>query len=143
MPRTLLVEDDQMRRDMLSRRLVRNSYGVLIAIDGQHGIDMAMVERPDPVIEGREATRRLRAEETTSRIPVIALTVQAMAGDREKTMAVGCDDCVLREFTGRFSRSARSSARSASLSSRIVARSRIFLPCVPVHSRHSPTATAT
>lgn len=72
MPRILLVEDNEMNRDMLSRRLMRRGYEVLIAIDGQQGIDMAMVKRPDPVIDGREVTRRLRAEETASRIPVIS-----------------------------------------------------------------------
>lgn len=72
MPRILLVEDNEMSRDMLSRRLMRRGYEVLIAIGGQQGIDMAIVERLDPVIDGREATRRLRAEETASRIPVIS-----------------------------------------------------------------------
>lgn len=100
MPRVLLVEDNEMNRDMLSRRLMRNGYEVLIAIDGQQGIDMAMIERPDlilmdmslPVVDGWEATRRIKAEGTTRAIPVIALTAHAMAGDREKALAVGCDD---------------------------------------------------
>ena len=89
-----------MNRDMLSRRLVRNGYEVSIAIDGQQGVDMALSERPDlilmdmslPVIDGWEATRRVKANDATRGIPVIALTAHAMAGDREKAMEVGCDD---------------------------------------------------
>jgi CheY-like chemotaxis protein len=89
-----------MNRDMLSRRLVRNGYEVFLAMDGQQDIDMALSERPDvilmdmslPVIDGWEATRRIKANDATRRIPVIALTAHAMAGDREKAMEVGCDD---------------------------------------------------
>ena len=89
-----------MNRDMLSRRLVRNGYEVSVAIDGQQGVDMALSERPDlilmdmslPVIDGWEATRRVRANDVTRQIPVIALTAHAMAGDREKAMEAGCDD---------------------------------------------------
>jgi CheY-like chemotaxis protein len=100
MPKILLVEDNEMNRDMLSRRLTRNGYEVVIAVDGQQGIDMALSARPDlilmdmslPVIDGWEATRRIKAEDTTSKIPVIALTAHAMAGDRERAMEVGCDD---------------------------------------------------
>jgi two-component system cell cycle response regulator DivK len=100
MPRILLVEDNEMNRDMLSRRLVRNGYEVFLATDGQQGADMALSERPDlilmdmslPVIDGWEATRRIKANEATRRIPVIALTAHAMAGDREKAMEVGCED---------------------------------------------------
>ena len=100
MPRILLVEDNEMNRDMLSRRLVRNGYEVFQAIDGQQGVNMALSERPDlilmdmslPVIDGWEATRRLKANDATRRIPVIALTAHAMAGDREKAMEAGCDD---------------------------------------------------
>jgi two-component system cell cycle response regulator DivK len=100
MPRILLVEDNEMNRDMLSRRLVRNGYEVFIAVDGQQGADMAVSERPDlilmdmslPVIDGWEATRRIKANDATRRIPVIALTAHAMAGDREKAMEVGCED---------------------------------------------------
>ena len=100
MPRILLVEDNEMNRDMLSRRLVRNGYEVFIAMDGQQGADMAMSELPDiilmdmslPVIDGWEATRRIKANDATRRIPVIALTAHAMAGDREKAIEVGCDD---------------------------------------------------
>ncbi len=100
MARILLVEDNGMNRDMLSRRLVRNGYEVVIAIDGQQGVDMALSERPDlilmdmslPVIDGWEATRRVKANDATRQIPVIALTAHAMAGDREKAMEVGCED---------------------------------------------------
>ena len=100
MTRILLVEDNEMNRDMLSRRLVRNGYEVVIAIDGQQGVDMALSERPDlilmdmslPVIDGWEATRRIKANDATRGIPVIALTAHAMAGDREKAMEVGCED---------------------------------------------------
>jgi two-component system cell cycle response regulator DivK len=100
MPRILLVEDNEMNRDMLSRRLVRNGYEVSVAMDGQQGVDMALSERPDlilmdmslPVIDGWEATRRVRANDATRQIPVIALTAHAMAGDRVKAMEAGCDD---------------------------------------------------
>ena len=100
MLRILLVEDNDMNRDMLSRRLVRNGYEVLLAMDGQQGVDMALSEQPDlilmdmslPVIDGWEATRRIKANDATRRIPVIALTAHAMAGDREKAIEVGCDD---------------------------------------------------
>jgi two-component system cell cycle response regulator DivK len=100
MQRILLVEDNEMNRDMLSRRLVRNGYEVFLATDGQQGLDMAVSERPDlilmdmslPVMDGWEATRRIKANDATRRIPVIALTAHAMAGDREKALEVGCDD---------------------------------------------------
>jgi two-component system cell cycle response regulator DivK len=100
MAKILLVEDNEMNRDMLSRRLVRNGYEVSVAIDGQQGVDMALSERPDlilmdmslPVIDGWEATRRVRANDVTRQIPVIALTAHAMAGDREKAIEAGCDD---------------------------------------------------
>jgi two-component system, cell cycle response regulator DivK len=100
MAKILLVEDNEMNRDMLSRRLVRNGHEVSIAIDGQQGVDMALSLLPDlilmdlslPVIDGWEATRRVRANDATRRIPVIALTSHAMAGDREKAMEAGCDD---------------------------------------------------
>jgi CheY-like chemotaxis protein len=96
----LLVEDNEMNRDMLSRRLIRNGHQVVIAIDGQQGVTMALSELPDlilmdmslPVIDGWEATRQVRANDATRRIPVIALTAHAMAGDREKAMEAGCDD---------------------------------------------------
>lgn len=100
MPKILLVEDNEMNRDMLSRRLVRRGYEVLIAVDGQMGIDMAQVEAPDlilmdmslPVMDGWEATRTLKASDVTRHIPVIALTAHAMSTDREKAIEAGCDD---------------------------------------------------
>jgi CheY-like chemotaxis protein len=100
MAKILLIEDNEMNRDMLSRRLVRNGHEVSIAIDGQQGVDMALAQRPDlilmdmslPVIDGWEATRRIKANDTTRKIPVIALTAHAMAGDREKAVEAGCDD---------------------------------------------------
>jgi two-component system cell cycle response regulator DivK len=100
MAKILLVEDNEMNRDMLSRRLVRNGHEVSIAIDGQQGVDMALAQLPDlilmdmslPVIDGWEATRRVRGNDATRTIPVIALTAHAMAGDREKAMEAGCDD---------------------------------------------------
>jgi CheY-like chemotaxis protein len=89
-----------MNRDMLSRRLKRNGYDVVIAVDGQQGVDMAVSEAPAlilmdmslPVIDGWEATRRIKANDATRAIPVIALTAHAMAGDREKALDVGCED---------------------------------------------------
>ncbi|MBC8040860.1 MAG: response regulator [Opitutaceae bacterium] len=100
MPKILLVEDNEMNRDMLSRRLLRRGYEVVIAVDGQQGVDLAGSEQPAvilmdmslPVIDGWEATRRVKAGETTKHIPVIALTAHAMAGDREQALAAGCDD---------------------------------------------------
>ena len=100
MPKILLVEDNEMNRDMLSRRLARAGHAVSIAIDGQAGIDTAAADTPDlilmdmslPVIDGWEATRRLRANPATANIPVIALTAHAMSGDREKAIAAGCND---------------------------------------------------
>jgi two-component system, cell cycle response regulator DivK len=99
-PKILLVEDNEMNRNMLSRRLVRRGYEVVIAVDGQQGTEMAISERPDliimdmslPVMDGWEATRRVKGNDVTRQIPVIALTAHAMAGDREKAMEVGCDD---------------------------------------------------
>jgi CheY-like chemotaxis protein len=96
----LLVEDNELNRDMLSRRLKRNGYAVVIAVDGQQGVEMAASETPDlilmdmslPVIDGWEATRRVKANEATRGIPVIALTAHAMAGDREKAIEAGCED---------------------------------------------------
>jgi two-component system cell cycle response regulator DivK len=100
MPKILLVEDNEMNRDMLSRRLIRKGYEVVMALDGQQAIEMAASESPDvilmdmslPVIDGWEATRRVKAEDRTRGIPVIALTAHAMAGDREKALEAGCDD---------------------------------------------------
>jgi CheY-like chemotaxis protein len=100
MPRILLVEDNEMNRDMLSRRLARKKYEVLIAVDGKEGVEMATSEAPDlilmdmslPVVDGWEATRRIKANSETEAIPVIALTAHAMTGDREKALEAGCDD---------------------------------------------------
>jgi CheY-like chemotaxis protein len=100
MPKILLVEDNEMNRDMLSRRLVRNGFEVVMATDGQKGVEMAGEEAPDlilmdislPVIDGWEATRRIKGDPGTQAIPVIALTAHAMTQDREKAFAVGCDD---------------------------------------------------
>jgi two-component system cell cycle response regulator DivK len=100
MAKILIVEDNEMNRDMLSRRLIRRGYEVVMAIDGEQGITTAKAEGPDlilmdmslPVIDGWEATRRLKAEPQTRGIPVIGLTAHAMAGDREKVIDAGCDD---------------------------------------------------
>ena len=100
MPRILLVEDNEMNRDMLSRRLARKKYEVLVAVDGAEGLELAGSEGPDlilmdmslPVMDGWEATRQLKASPETKAIPVIALTAHAMSGDREKAMEAGCDD---------------------------------------------------
>ncbi len=100
MTKILLVEDNEMNRDMLSRRLARKGYEVAIAIDGQQGIEMARSETPDlilmdmslPVVDGWEATRQLKSAPETQSIPVIALTAHAMAGDREKAVEAGCND---------------------------------------------------
>ena len=100
MPKILLVEDNEMNRDMLSRRLARKGYEVAVAVDGQQGIDMARSETPDlilmdmslPVLDGWEATRQLKAATETKAIPIIALTAHAMVGDREKAVEAGCDD---------------------------------------------------
>ena len=100
MTKVLLVEDNEMNRDMLSRRLMRRGFEVVFAVDGQQGVDLAKSERPDiilmdmslPVVDGWEATRRVKAEETTKGVPVIGLTAHAMSGDREKAIEAGCDD---------------------------------------------------
>ena len=100
MAKILLVEDNEMNRDMLSRRLMRKGYDVIMAIDGQQGIDMASSEGPDiilmdmdlPIVDGWEATRRVKADDATRTIPVIALTAHAMAAHRDQALAAGCDD---------------------------------------------------
>ena len=100
MAKILLVEDNEMNRDMLSRRLVRKGYEVVVAVDGQAGVELAASEGPDlilmdmslPVIDGWEATRRIKGASATESIPVIALTAHAMATDREKALDAGCDD---------------------------------------------------
>ena len=96
----LLVEDNEMNRDMLSRRLLRRGYEIVMAVDGGEGVEMAGSTQPDlilmdmslPVIDGWEATRRIKAAEATRHIPIIGLTAHAMAGDREKAIEAGCDD---------------------------------------------------
>jgi len=100
MVKILLVEDNEMNRDMLSRRLTRLGHTVVIAVDGAEGVTRAQTEAPDivlmdmslPVIDGWEATRRLRADAATQHLRIIALTAHAMAGDRERAMEAGCDD---------------------------------------------------
>jgi CheY-like chemotaxis protein len=100
MYKILLVEDNEMNRDMLSRRLLRKGYEVIIAIDGLQGIDIAKAELPDlilmdmslPVLDGWEATRQLKQSSETKHIPIIALTAHAMASDRDKAFQAGCDD---------------------------------------------------
>lgn len=100
MPKILLVEDNEMNRDMLSRRLKRRGYEVSIAVDGAKGVEMTNTETPDlilmdmslPVMDGWEATKNIKANPATKSIPVIALTAHAMSGDRQKALEAGCDD---------------------------------------------------
>jgi CheY-like chemotaxis protein len=100
MTKLLLVEDNEQNWDMLSRRLERRGYEVLIATDGQQGVQRAQQDHPDlilmdislPVMDGWEATRQIRASAESAQTPIIALTAHAMAGDREKALAAGCDD---------------------------------------------------
>ena len=96
----LIVEDNEMNRDMLSRRLERRGYKILLAVDGQMGLDEARAHLPDlvlmdmslPVVDGWEATRQMKADDALKHIPVIALTAHAMASDRDKALEAGCDD---------------------------------------------------
>lgn len=100
MSKVLLVEDNEMNRDMLSRRLIKRGYEVVIAVDGQEGVDKARTETPDvilldmslPVLDGWEAAKILKKEDSTKGIPIIALTAHAMSGDKQKTLDAGCDD---------------------------------------------------
>jgi CheY-like chemotaxis protein len=100
MKRILVVEDNEMNRDVLSRRLARHGYDVLIAADGLSGLALANAEQPDlvlmdlamPQVDGWECARRLKAEPRTRAIPIIALSAHAMTGDREKALDAGCDD---------------------------------------------------
>ena len=100
MAKILLVEDNEMNRDMLSRRLKKRGHEVVIAVDGQEGVNMASSEAPEiilldmslPVMDGWEAARALKANEATRSIPIIALTAHAMAGDRERCLEAGCED---------------------------------------------------
>jgi CheY-like chemotaxis protein len=100
MAKVLLVEDNEMNRDMLSRRLSKRGFEVLLAVDGAEGVEMARAQVPDlilmdmslPVLDGWGATRQLKSQDATRTIPLIALTAHAMAGDREKALEAGCDD---------------------------------------------------
>ena len=100
MSKLLLIEDNEMNRDMLSRRLTRKGYEVIVAVDGQEGISKAIVEKPDlilmdmslPVLDGWSATQILKKNPKTQSLPIIALTAHAMASDRERALAAGCDD---------------------------------------------------
>ena len=100
MAKLLLVEDNEMNRDMLSRRLIRKGYEIVMAVDGQQGVDMAKSESPAlilldmslPVMDGWEAARAIKGDEATKAIPIIALTAHAMSGDREKALEAGCDE---------------------------------------------------
>jgi two-component system cell cycle response regulator DivK len=100
MPKILLVEDNEMNRDMLSRRLTRKGFEIAIAEDGERGVEMAQSESPNlilmdislPVMDGYEATRQIKANPATRPIPIIALTAHAMSGDREKCLEAGCDE---------------------------------------------------
>lgn len=100
MTKILLVEDNEMNRDMLSRRLIRKGFEVVLALDGQEGLEQVARELPDlvlmdmdlPILDGWEATRRMKAADATRAIPVIALTAHAMAEHRDKALAAGCDD---------------------------------------------------
>jgi len=100
MPKILIVEDNEENWDMLSRRLQRRGFEVAIAIDGLKALEMVRAAAPDlilmdmnlPVLDGWEATRRLRTDPATAKLPIIALTAHGMAGDREKSLAAGCDD---------------------------------------------------
>ena len=100
MAKILLVEDNELNRDMLSRRLIRRGYEVVLAVDGEEALTSAAREQPDlilmdmslPKVDGWEATRRLKADPSLGAIPVIALTAHAMAGDRERALEAGCDE---------------------------------------------------
>ena len=100
MAKVLLIEDNEMNRDMLSRRLAKRGYTVAMAIDGQQGIDMAVSEKPDiilldmslPVVDGWEAAKQMKANPVSAGVPLIALTAHAMASDRERAISAGCDD---------------------------------------------------
>ena len=100
MPKLLLVEDNEMNRDMLSRRLERKGFEIMLAVDGLNGVEMARQNAPDlilmdmslPLLDGWEATRRLKSDDATRPIPIIALTAHAMSSDRDKALEAGCDD---------------------------------------------------
>ena len=96
----LIVEDNEMNRDMLSRRLLKKGFEIIIAVDGAEGVEKTIIEKPDlvlmdmslPVMDGWEATKNLKANNETAKIPIIALTAHAMAQDKEKALAAGCDE---------------------------------------------------
>ena len=100
MVKVLLVEDNEMNRDMLSRRLIKRGYEVVMAIDGQQGVDMAVTEKPDiilldmslPVVDGWDAAHKIKANDASKGVPLIALTAHAMASDKERALSAGCDD---------------------------------------------------
>jgi CheY-like chemotaxis protein len=100
MAKILLVEDNELNRDMLSRRLIRRGYEIALALDGKQGVEMALSESPDlilldmslPVLNGWDAARILKADPATQKIPIIALTAHAMGEDREKALEAGCDE---------------------------------------------------
>ncbi len=100
MVKVLLVEDNEMNRDMLSRRLAKRGYAVAMAVDGRQGIDMALSEKPDiilldmslPIVDGWEAAQQIKANPASAGVPLIALTAHAMASDRERAISAGCDD---------------------------------------------------
>ena len=100
MAKILLIEDNEMNRDMLSRRLQRKKYEIVMAVDGEQGVTMAQSEKPDlilmdmslPVMDGWEATRRIKSDPDLESVPIIALTAHAMQGDRDKSLEAGCDD---------------------------------------------------
>ncbi len=100
MAKILLVEDNELNRDMLTRRLVRHGHSVVVAVDGEQGVAMATSEGPDivlmdmslPLLDGWSAARKLREQPATKALPIIALTAHAMAGDREKALEAGCND---------------------------------------------------
>jgi len=100
MPKILLVEDNEMNRDMLSRRLTKRGYEVVMAVDGEEGVSRARSDAPDlilmdmslPVLDGWQATRKIKSDPATREIPIVALTAHAMAGDEEKARGAGCDD---------------------------------------------------
>jgi len=100
MVKVLLVEDNEMNRDMLSRRLIKRGYTVVMAIDGRQGIDMAVSEKPDiilldmslPVVDGWDAAKQIKSNDASKTVPLIALTAHAMASDKERALSAGCDD---------------------------------------------------
>jgi two-component system, cell cycle response regulator DivK len=100
MVKVLLVEDNEMNRDMLSRRLVKRGYEVVMAVDGQKGIEMAVSEKPDvilldmslPIVDGWDAAKQIKSNDASKGVPLIALTAHAMASDKERALSAGCDD---------------------------------------------------